>query len=146
MSLNTEDKIPVEITIDDAYNAVIEFLKVNDHVVSDYIKEAKNQDKIIVSTFSSEETPYYQRLKDLVDFITTNELTDELEKKTILLEIIYGNLEGFFHYDDGKYKMAAYAYAGLKGQSTISLSDDEKKQLLQNNQGLYNKISVRNRL
>jgi hypothetical protein len=149
MGQNNEGSIPTGISLDDAYKSVRQFLTDNSKSIADDYNKSENEYQEANKSnadYMSGTTPYHKRLKELVDYLINNELQGDLEKRTVLIEVICGHLENFYHKDNGKYKMAAYADAVLRARPEYWLTEDEKQELLSTNEDLYEKVSSNNRL
>lgn len=89
MGLNSEDKRPSRMSVDEAYEAIRAWYQANRHRAPDDSKP------VIDGMLPAREATLDQKL-------------------AIFREVIAHNMEWAYHEDDGQYKMAAYAIAGLE--------------------------------
>ncbi|MGL4363729.1 MAG: hypothetical protein ACRCSB_00815 [Bacteroidales bacterium] len=145
MGLCQNEKMPYgAITLDEAYAAVIDFLKKDYDSITLYY----NNEEANLNNTSS----YHRGVKKMVDYLIFDRpVLNDLEKTVILIEVICGYLEHFYHESDGQYKMAAYALAIVTPNSRNSndrgfLTEDEKTEILETNPNLYSKLHSHNQL
>lgn len=116
MGLNTTDAKPTGIALRDAYEKIRSWYQTN--------APAKD------STHAQAAIQFIEALPP------ANQLSD-LEIRTVLSEVILGQLEWAYHESDGQFKMAAYAHAALDAAGLhFVLSDDEKKAIKASNSTL----------
>lgn len=97
MGLDTEDRLPVGISLEDAYAAVRKWYQANtDRLMSDER----------LGSHAAASKPY-------VDSLPPPDRASPDEMRDCLTRVIARDLEWGYHESDGSYKMAAYAHAVL---------------------------------
>lgn len=109
MGLDQNDPKPLGIALRDAYEKI----------------RAWHQARI-----HSEVNPHAQRAAPFIRALGPGDQLSDLEIRTVLSEVILGQLEWAYHESDGEYKMAAYAHAALDAAGLhFTLNDGEKQAL-----------------
>lgn len=68
--------------------------------------------------------------KALINALPAPDIVSRVELKAIFREVISGKMEFGYHEHDGQFKMAAYAFAGLKEfDNTYILNDADRREL-----------------
>lgn len=116
MGLNESDKLPRRITPQGAYKAIYDWYKSNERFLDD----------IVLDGFKGYKDGFLPLVKHLIE---PNNISD-IEIKAILIEVIQGSLEPCYHASDSKYKMGAYAHAGLKHYGSIHKLTEEEALIL----------------
>ena len=107
MGLDSNDPKPTGISLRDAYEKIRSWYQTN---------------------APGNENPHAQRAVPFIHALPPGNQLSDLEIRTVLSEVILGQLEWGYHQSDGQYKMAAYAHAALDAAGLdFALSDDEKK-------------------
>jgi hypothetical protein len=96
MGLNQDDRLPIDISLVDAYTSVRRWYLANMQILKE---NPRGSDCV--------------KLEALVHALPPVSRVTGLEIRAVLGEILYGNLEWAYHRSDGNYKMGAYAHAGL---------------------------------
>jgi hypothetical protein len=95
MGLSSADKRPSGMTVDEAYEAIRAWYQANRHRAPDHSKP-------------------------VIDGIVPARQATLDQKVAVFREVIARNMEWAYHEDDGQYKMAAYALAGLEAAGAQS--------------------------
>lgn len=112
MALDSNDKLPVGISLKEAYVLINLWLKSN----------------IDLANASGDE--YGRRSKELIKYMPHVSSITELEIRAIFGEVICGNLEWAYHKDNGYFKIAAYVLAALETEKLFwSLNEEEMEKL-----------------
>lgn len=112
MGLGSDDRIPSDISMADAYSKIRQWYQSN---VQQAIELGND---------------YGRRSAALINALPATSATTDLEKRAIFQEVISNLLEWGYHKSDGEYKMAADARGGAKAAgSDWSLSEGERKEL-----------------
>lgn len=107
MGLDPDDPKPVGITLRDAYEKIRTWYQARVH---------------------GEDNPHAQRAAPFIDALPPEDKLTDLEIRTVLSEVILGQLEWAYDESDGEYKMAAYAHAALDAAGLhFTLRDGEKQ-------------------
>ncbi len=112
MGLNPTDPKPDEISFAKAYKAIRAWYQGN------------------VQRINSRTDDYSCRSVLLINSLPPFSALSDLECRAIFGEVIYGLLEWAFHETNGRYKMAAYAFAALEGAGlSFNLTPEEQAKL-----------------
>jgi hypothetical protein len=116
MGLDTNDPKPTGIALRDAYDKIRSWYQSNAH---------------------TKDSPHAQPANQFIQALPPANQLSDLEIRTVLSEVILGQLEWGYHESDGQYKMAAYAHAALDAAGLhFVLSDNEKKAIKSSNSTL----------
>ena len=114
MGLSNDDRIPCNISLNDAYTRIKEWY----------------QNNIDIANYTKLDSEYRNSSIKLIKNLPELNIISELEMRAILSEIICGKLERGYHKDDGTYKMGAYAHGALESNNlSWQLTEIEKKEL-----------------
>lgn len=102
MGLNADDKMPIGMSLIDAYKSVRRWYSGSIPLLREKMGGSD----------------YAKKSEALIHALPPASQLSELEIRAVLGEVIYGNLEWGFHQTDGNYKMSAYAFAALETAGT----------------------------
>ncbi len=112
MGLNTNDPKPVGISFANAYKAILAWYGGN------------------LKRIQSKTDDYSRGSVALINALRQVSTLSDLEYRAIFGEVICGYLEWAYHQSDGRYKMAAYAFAALEAAGlSFNLTEEEKTKL-----------------